>query len=36
MAKGNPLAYVLWVLVGVGLAYGVFETIVKAFSLVTE
>lgn len=36
MAKGNPLAYVLWAVVGAGLAYGVFETIVKAFSLFTE
>jgi hypothetical protein len=36
MGKANPAAYVLWVLVGAGLAYGVFETIVKAFSLFTE
>lgn len=36
MPKTNPLAYVLWVLVGAGLAYGVFETIVKAFSLFTD
>ncbi len=36
MDKGNPLAYVLWVLVGAGLAYGVFQTIVKSFSLFTE
>jgi hypothetical protein len=36
MTKGNPLAYVLWVLVGAGLAYGVFQTIVKSFSLFTE
>ena len=36
MSKSNPAAYVLWGLVGAGLAYGVFETIVKAFSLVTE
>lgn len=36
MTKGNPLAYVLWVLVGAGLAYGVVQTIVKSFSLFTE
>ena len=36
MADGNPLAYVLWVLVGAGLAYGIYETIVKAGTLFTE
>jgi hypothetical protein len=36
MAKANPLAYVLWVLVGAGLAYGVYETIVKAIALFTD
>lgn len=36
MSKANPLAYVLWVLVGAGLAYGVFETVVKAISLFTD
>ena len=36
MSKGNPTAYVLWVLVGAGLAYGVFETVVKAAALFTK
>lgn len=33
MGKSNPLAYVLWVLVTAGLAYGVYETLVKAAAL---
>jgi len=36
MSKSNPAAYVLWVLVGAGLAYGVFETVVKAAALFTK
>ena len=32
----NPLAYVLWVIVGSGLAYGIYETVVKASKLFTE
>jgi len=36
MSKGNPAAYVLWVLVGAGLVYGVFETVVKAAALFTK
>lgn len=31
----NPLAYVLWVLVGGGLLYGVSQTAIKAFALFT-
>ncbi len=31
----NPLAYVLWVLVGAGLVYGISQTAVKAFALFT-
>lgn len=31
----NPLAYVLWVLVGAGLIYGISQTAVKAFALFT-
>lgn len=31
----NPLAYVLWVLVGAGLLYGVSQTAVKALALFT-
>ena len=36
MGRRNPLAYVLWVIVGVGLAYGVYQTAVKAITLFTE
>ena len=31
----NPLAYVLWVLVGAGLLYGISQTAIKAFALFT-
>lgn len=32
---GNPLAIVLWVIVGSGLIYGVSQTIIKASALFT-
>jgi len=31
----QPLAYVLWVLVGAALLYGVSQTAIKAFALFT-
>ncbi len=31
----NPLAYVLWVIVGAGLLYGVTQTVIKATALFT-
>jgi hypothetical protein len=31
----NPLAYVLWALVGTGLLYGVSQTVIKAIALFT-
>ncbi len=34
-AVHNPLAYVLWVIVIAGLAYGVIQTALKAASLFT-
>ncbi|WP_265101851.1 MFS transporter small subunit [Demequina pelophila] len=32
---GNPLAVVLWVLVGTGLAFGIGSTVVDAIALFT-
>ncbi|GIG53499.1 MFS transporter small subunit [Demequina activiva] len=32
---GNPLAIVLWVIVGAGLVYGVSQTVIKASALFT-
>ena len=36
MEKSNPLAYVLWVVVGAGLAYGISMTVIKSFALFTQ
>ncbi len=35
MAKKPILAYVLWVIVSVGLAYGIVQTAIKATALFT-
>lgn len=35
MAKKPILAYVLWVIVGAGLFYGVSQTVIKATALFT-
>ena len=32
---GNPLAVVLWLIVGAGLAYGISQTVIKAAALFT-
>jgi len=33
--RANPLALVLWVIVGAGLVYGVSQTVIKAAALFT-
>ncbi len=34
--SNNLLAYVLWVLVGSGLIYGISQTVIKAAALFTD
>ena len=36
MRTSSILAYVLWVIVGSGLAYGISQTVIKAIALFTE
>lgn len=36
MSSRNPLAYVLWAIVAVGLLFGVSQTVIKAADLFTE
>jgi hypothetical protein len=35
MKSSNALAYVLWVIVGAGLLYGISQTVIKASALFT-
>ena len=36
MRTSSILAYVLWVIVGSGLVYGISQTVIKAVALFTE